>query len=90
MLYKKVFNKSCSEYFIQQLKYFLLVILAIVISYIFTKCIVGASVWNFILKGIILTIITNIVFFISLYKTKEWKYINDVILSKVINQIKKF
>ena len=89
MLYKKVFNKSCSEYFIQQLKYFLLVILAIVISYIFTKCIVGASVWNFILKGIILTIITNIVFFISLYKTKEWKYINDVILSKVINQIKK-
>ncbi len=90
MLYKKVFNKNSLEYFIKQFKYIVLVLFAFVISYICTRNIVEVSILNFILKGIILTVITNTLFIIFLFKTDEWKYINDVIIKNMVLKIKSF
>ena len=82
MLYKKIFNRSAIEYFLHQLKYFLLVVFAFIVSYLLTQGISNINIWNFILKGIILTIVTNFLFFICIYRTNEWKYIYDVVLKK--------
>lgn len=90
MLYKKIFKRSAIEYFVYQLKYFLLVVFAFIVSYLFTRGISDINIWNFILKGIILTIVTNFLFFICLCKTDEWKYIDDVIFKKLVLNVKKF
>ena len=87
VLYKKIFNKKCFQYFYDQIKYLLFVILAILINYVLTKNIDNITVLSFTIKGTILTITTNLLFYIFSCKTSEWKYISDNVLKKLVLKV---
>ena len=75
------------QYFYDQIKYLLFVILAILINYVLTKNIDNITVLSFTIKGTILTITTNLLFYIFSCKTSEWKYISDNVLKKLVLKV---
>lgn len=78
IVYKRVFKKNVMSYFLQYLKYLMIVLLIFVACYFSTKYIVVTNALMFILKGIIIVIVSCLLFIIMTFKTKEFNDLKEV------------
>ena len=90
IVYNELFNKSVKEYF---KKYFIYSILTISIvyitAYICNLVIIPNAFISLIVKGIICIVITNIIYLILFFKTKEFEYIYIIFKNLLINKSNK-
>lgn len=71
MLYKKVFNMSIKEYAIKQIYYIVVLAISIISIIFLNQYIIGYSIITFIIKGLIILIISSLIFFVFTFPTKE-------------------
>lgn len=82
LVYNNVFNKSVIEYFKKYFIYFLLTIVAgVVTTFLCSKIIVNNLFIQLVTKGIICVVSVNVVFIVALYNSFEFKYIITLIKS---------
>jgi O-antigen/teichoic acid export membrane protein len=81
VLFKHGFHKSAKNYFVRYILYTLVMLLAGIVTWIFTNMIQDGSVSSFIIKTFICIIIPNVVFIIAFYKTPEFKYLVGILKS---------
>lgn len=82
MLYKIFFKQKSINYFKKQFKYFITLIIAAGTAYLLTRWITSVTLTGFIFKIFICVFIPNIIFYIILRKTPEFKYIKYNYLDK--------
>ncbi|WHY85188.1 oligosaccharide flippase family protein [Neobacillus novalis] len=88
IVYKHVFKKSVSTYFIKYGYYFGLTILAcFVTTSICNALSIGDTFISLVIRGIICLIVPNLLYFVLFNKTEEFKYIKNT-LNNVIYGIK--
>lgn len=82
IVYKNVFNKPVQSYFI---KYGFFAVLTLVTCFVSTficnYLIIGENFISLIIKGIICLVVPNIMYGIIFFKTKEFKYLFNIIKS---------
>lgn len=86
-LHRIFFKKSSRRYFTKQIiNLFLLVIVIIITEILSNYLMLSNNIFNFVLKAILCIIIPNIIFFIVFRKSKEFNYIYDRTLGKVMKK----
>ena len=74
-IYKPIFHKSYREYYRENVKYFVYIVIATVLSAVICNTItIGSSLWQFICNGIIAVGIAVILFIILFGRSKEFRY----------------
>ena len=74
-IYKPIFHKSYQEYYGENVKYFVYIVIATVLSAVICNAItIGNSLWEFICNGIIAVGIAVILFIILFGRSKEFRY----------------
>ena len=87
--YKYIFDKNPFKYYLKQLLYFLvLVIISVILYYLLNKIIISNLIIAFIIKGIIITIVYFILISLIFFKTKEYKFIIELVFDKIIKKKK--
>lgn len=79
LVYNKLFNKSVSIYFLKYMIYLILTLAAGSICTLLCNNISVSGLLGLIIKGLICLVIPNIIYFISLFRTKELKYVINVL-----------
>lgn len=79
IVYKKIFNKNCLQYFIKYIYYIFIVIISLLITNFITKYIIVTNIWLFILKSVLCVFISSLVLIIFTFKTLEFKEILNLI-----------
>ena len=80
-LFSEIFHKSPKEYLIKLLKYTTIVIIVAIITYILCELIKGETIITLIIKAVICTIVSNLLFFMAYRKSDEF--------GETINLVKK-
>lgn len=87
VVFKKVFKASSWNYFKAYLKYVLLGIIYMSITYYVCKYIVISNVFiSFILKGVVCILIPNLTTILLFHNKKEFKYIKNILVNLVTNK----
>lgn len=73
MLYKTYFKKKSSEYFVNQMKYFVIIFLSMFMFFYFDSFISSPTLLNFITRATIYFFILNFLFFLLFKNTVEMK-----------------
>lgn len=82
VVYKYIFNKSSKKYFVQYIKYTIIVVLVGYITYLISNLTNGLSIYiSFLLKLVICTIIPNITFILIYRNSEYFKYLQNIVLS---------
>lgn len=76
---KNGLNIKPMHYFISNLKYFLIIAVCLIISRFLTINIIGVNIFTFVLKGIILVLISLVVLFLCFYKKEEFKHLLTIV-----------
>ena len=79
ILFKHGFNKKVSIYFKDYVRYSIITLIAGIISYYSVAIIGGNNLVSLLLKGLIGILIINLVFFLSCFKSDEFKYIKELV-----------
>lgn len=90
-VFKHGLRRNPVLYFIQYMKYALLLVLTTVISCLLCRMVRGNLIFIIIQKVLICTIIPNLFFYISFHKTQEFVYLKDKVLAivgKLIGRVK--
>lgn len=88
IIYKNKFNMSIKNYFFIFFKYFITAIIAATVALrICNITILNIEILEFILDFILSAIIINLIYIIMLYRSKEFKYLKDLIIT-LIGKIK--
>ncbi len=78
IVYKHVFKeKKISEYFLKYFKYLAIVAIAFVACYYTTKEIIVTNIFMFILKGIVLVLMTSFIFILFTFRTLEFNNLKN-------------
>ncbi len=88
ILYKYCFKENVFKYYVTYIGRFLILVITTVLIYSITKIINYNLIFNLIIKFIICCILCNCLFYLFFHKTKEYKYIDEKFISKVMNKIK--
>ncbi len=88
-LYKEVFKVSVKDYYIRQSIMLCITLVAGVSCYFICGLITNISIINFCLKALICFTIVTLLFFITLFKTEEGKYIINIIKDILYGLLKK-
>lgn len=84
--YKFLFGKSCVEYYIRLIFYFVLTVLVGIVTYTIVGPIVAdITVTKFLIAAISVALITNLLFFVMLFWTHEFKSISTRIHGLLTN-----
>lgn len=84
IVYKKSFEKSAKEYYIDSLKFlFIIIISAITLDVIKALVITTLSISNFIIMFILVIIVPNLMFLICFRKRIEFKYLFQTIKCRI-------
>lgn len=83
VLYHIYFHKKVSRYFILQAFYLLLLLVTVGITFLSTRWINGTTIVGFIGKMVLCLIIPNLIFFVTLRKTRPFRYIQKHMLGKL-------
>ncbi len=86
-IFKKVFNRSMSEYYIEKVKFVIIMILSVFVSYYTCSLINLSGIIKFIINGAVASIETGIIILIVYKNTLELDYLKKMIY-KVITHIK--
>ncbi|HHX37630.1 MAG TPA: hypothetical protein GX717_06585, partial [Clostridiaceae bacterium] len=79
IIYKHVFKKSAKEYYITNIEYVMVMFLAGGLSFFLSKLIIRSGVGYVIVATIISIIVTFGIIFVLYRKTKEFKYIMNIV-----------
>ena len=83
--YKYIFKQTPIKFFLKQLLYLLSIIIISSLCLIITnKIVVNSFIISFIIKGIIVSIIYLLLMSILFHKTKEYKYLQDLVKTKLL------
>lgn len=86
VLYKSRFNRSPMEYYLKQVKFICITLLAF-LACSFSICwIKDISLVNIIIKCFICGIVSNLIFFIMVYKSKEFNILKETYLKKIVKK----
>ena len=89
LLHKYKFNTSCKRYYITYLYYLIVVALDLfACSFIISKVAIG-GILGFIIKGIVIMIVSYIIFFIFTFKMKEFTGLKDIVKNIIYKKILK-
>lgn len=87
LCYKYIFKKPLIEYYIKYLKYFLITLIVVIISYLICFITISNNEYiNFMYKVFICVVIPNLIFIITYNRTDEFKYYLNLL--KMILKIK--
>lgn len=89
LIHKYEFETSSFKYFKKYIKYFLVFSITFITCYTVTKLIILEGIVGLILRGIIVTVVTNILFFIFLFKTEEFQELQKRVVIMLNNKIKR-
>ena len=89
LAFKYVLNGGISKYYIKYVMYFLIFALMFVGTYYTCSLIPGDGVIALILKGIVAVIVTNAIFVLFTFKTKEFKYAFGLVKKYVLKIFKR-
>lgn len=90
IVYKYVFNKKLSLYFIMYFKYFTIGLIALSISLVCSAPFKSSiNIKSFLLNSIVNILVVNIFYFIVFYRTEEFKYFKNIVIIIIKNVIKK-
>lgn len=81
LIYKYKFNKSMKIYVKKMFKYFFVYFVAILITFFVTERIKIIGMLTFFLKAIVSTLLLNLIFIITFYKTEEFKELKKIIMN---------
>jgi len=85
-VYKPLFNKKWKVFYIEQIKLFFLMLIMLGTTYLLMNLIVLQNpLLQFIVNGIIVLIVVNLLFYIVFRKTEEFKYFKYLI-NKIIHR----
>lgn len=84
VIYKHEFKKSPISYYIKHITLLFCVCLNFTICYFVTNLIGNGTIILFIIKAFVTFIISNIIFALLFYKTKEFKYVFDKLGGKLL------
>lgn len=87
ILYKIHFEKNVLSYFKENILNLIITVIIIVISGYIVSYINTVSIGNFILKGIICTIIAGLTYYLCYRKTEAFDYLKVNIVNKIIKKI---
>lgn len=82
VLIETQFGCSSRQYFINQGKGILLVIISVILTYLCTSFLKEVSIVNFIMKAIICCFVSNIFYVAMLWKNEEFKYLHKVLINQ--------
>lgn len=82
ILYKKGFDSNCKEYFINQIEYICIILVAIIIIEFCTKQIASSGLLALILKALMSIIIVNSLLLFRMHKKEEFIYLKKLVLKK--------
>lgn len=87
VIYKKVFDVSVKKYFEKYILYiFLGAIYMAITMFLNTFILIENNILNFIVRGLICVIVPNLCNILLFYKTKEFKYVYEILM----NQLKRY
>lgn len=96
LAFKYVLKERTYKYYIKYFIYLFITVINYLITSFICSLIPGTGILAFVVKGIIAVIITNIIIVILTFKTKEFKYVGElvnkymkVMLEKIKNKIHK-
>ena len=89
ILFKKHFKKSPILYFKRQAYYWMIAVICCLSTYLMSRVINTVSVFNLIVKLVICLIVPNVIILALFFRSKEFEYINEQIITKVKNKILK-
>lgn len=88
LVYNKVFNKSVIEYLKKYVFYIILTLVAgIITTYICSMIIIKNAFLSLVVKGILCTIVVNLIYLLIFYKTEEFKYLYNIV-KPILKRIK--
>lgn len=87
ILYKYEFGLNIKAYLKKYAKYIVFVIATGIITILLCNAIAVSGILGFIIKAIICIIVINIIFFILTYKTEEFKYFKNIVVSFIKQKI---
>lgn len=89
MIYKKEFKKTSKSYYYKYIKYFIVVVLNCIVCDFIISAIGGFGIWNFILKLIVMSLISNLIFLVFFFKTEEFKSVYNRMITIIKPKILK-
>ncbi|MFA6939909.1 MAG: hypothetical protein WCQ54_02865 [Clostridiaceae bacterium] len=84
VLFKKYFKKKATLYFRKQIVYWMIIGICCGGTYLLCRIFNDISYFNLIVKLIICIIVPNMIIIASFYRSKEFKYIYEQIIEKVM------
>ena len=76
LVYKNVFKKSVSEYFVKYFIYAFLTLITTILTVLVNNCInMNFTIMSLVAKGIICMVISNLLYLIIFFKTEEFQYL---------------
>lgn len=88
-VFKYGFNKSPLLYLGRYIEYFVVLLIIVFINYTIFSFINGSLIFRLILKIIICSIITNIVFFLAFHRSKEFNKLKCIVCNSINIALKK-
>ena len=86
LLHKYKFNTPCRRYYLTYIYYFIILIMDFCIcNFVLSKIVIG-GILGFIAKGIVIMIITYILFLIFVCRMKEFKELKDILKNIVLKR----
>lgn len=84
IVYKKLFHKNVSEYYIDGIKFLFTVVMSqLVVSLLIGIFLNNMNIFSLILMMLIVGIVPNVIFYVIFRRREEYKYINKVIILKL-------
>lgn len=87
LIYKKVFYKPVSNYFKKYILYAFITLTTCGITSYICSFIVASTLMGLIIRGIVCLFVPNIIYITIFSKSKEFKYIKDIIINNIYKKI---
>lgn len=89
LLHKYKFKTPCRKYYLKYTYYVCILVIDYIISYFILKQIIVTGFIGLIVKGIIVVLISVILFIVANYRTHEYKEIKVILNNVIINKLKR-
>ena len=84
IVYRVCFERKSKEYFIDTAKYLLVMAVILVIVLPLSNLMLSeVTIFSFILTGVMIVVVYNVIFILAFCKTEEFKYMYDIVMRRV-------
>ena len=78
-IFSTMFKRSTKEYVLKILYYVVVIAVVATITFLITDFIPGENIWYILLKGIVVTIVSNILFLLVFCRLKEFSQVKELV-----------